>query len=116
MESTTIVCAHILQKHTLSRNPFDSFRNKKITRSQEEALKNIEDIRNLIVEEGLHRFGDYALEYSECRSAGNSGSLGEFGRGEMQKEFEDVAFSLEVNELSLPVSSDSGIHIILRLA
>jgi NIMA-interacting peptidyl-prolyl cis-trans isomerase 1 len=34
----------------------------------------------------------------------------------MQKAFEDVAFSLKVGEMSMPVSTDSGIHIILRTA
>ena len=34
-------CAHILQKHIGSRNPKDSYRNKAITRSLEEARKNI---------------------------------------------------------------------------
>lgn len=29
----SVRCAHILQKHTGSRNPVDSYRNKPITRS-----------------------------------------------------------------------------------
>jgi NIMA-interacting peptidyl-prolyl cis-trans isomerase 1 len=38
-----------------------------------------------------------------------------FGRGAMQKAFEDAAFALQVNEMSDLVDSDSGIHIILRI-
>ena len=47
MESQ-VQCKHILQKHTKSRNPFDRFRNKPVTRSPEEALENINRIREQI--------------------------------------------------------------------
>ena len=40
--------------------------------------------------------------------------MGTFGRGDMVKAFEDAAFKLKVGELSEPVSSESGIHLILR--
>jgi NIMA-interacting peptidyl-prolyl cis-trans isomerase 1 len=113
---TTVICSHILQKHINSRNPVDSYRNKKITRSESEALQNIESIRAEIEKLGLNSFGDFAAKYSECRSAANGGSLGKFGRGQMQQAFEDVSFSLKVGEMSQPISTDSGIHIILRTA
>jgi NIMA-interacting peptidyl-prolyl cis-trans isomerase 1 len=113
---TKVTCSHILQKHINSRNPVDSYRNKKITRSESEALQNIEAIRAEIEKLGLETFGEFAAKYSECRSAHNGGSLGKFGRNEMQKAFEDVAFSLKIGEISQPVSTDSGIHIILRTA
>ncbi len=107
-------CAHILQKHIKSRNPTDSHRNKKITRTPEEALANIIKFRDEIVNE-KNDFANVAQEFSECRSAANSGDLGYFGKNEMQKEFEEVAFNLQKGELSQPVSTDSGIHIILRI-
>jgi NIMA-interacting peptidyl-prolyl cis-trans isomerase 1 len=59
-------------------------------------------------------FGELALQYSECRSAGKNGDLGKFGRGQMQKAFEDAAFALTVGEISQPVETESGVHIILR--
>ncbi len=112
-----IRCSHILQKHTKSRNPKDSYRNKIITRSPEEALQNIIKIRQELVEKGVQEnFAKIAMKLSECSSCQNGGDLGYFGEGDMVKAFEDVAFKLKVGELSQPVSSESGIHLILRTA
>jgi NIMA-interacting peptidyl-prolyl cis-trans isomerase 1 len=61
-------------------------------------------------------FGVLASTESDCSSAKRQGDLGWFGPGEMQKEFEDAAFALQVNEMSDPVFSQSGIHLILRTA
>lgn len=49
MEPTTVRCSHILQKSTQSRRPFDSYRNKPVTRSPEEAMENIKKIREEVV-------------------------------------------------------------------
>ena len=110
-----IRCSHILQKHTKSRNPKDSYRNKIITRPPEEAMQNIIKIRQELIEKGVkENFARIAREVSECSSCQNGGDLGTFGRGDMVKSFEDAAFALKIGELSQPVSSESGIHLILR--
>merc|ERR1711934_584889 len=114
MSQQQVGAKHILQKHTGSRNPNDSYRNKPITRSKEEAIANIEKFKEEIANEA--DFNRIAQESSECRSAANDGDLGMFGAGQMQKAFEDAAFALNVGEISGLCDTDSGIHIILRYA
>jgi len=59
-------------------------------------------------------FGLVAKNISKCPSGQNGGDLGMFGRGQMVKPFEDATFSLAVNELSLPVQTQFGYHLIQR--
>lgn len=58
-------------------------------------------------------FAELAAQYStDSSSSENGGELGRFGRGAMEREFEDVAFGLEVGEISKPVKTEEGFHII----
>lgn len=58
-------------------------------------------------------FEDAAKEYSTCPSKEQGGDLGEFGKGMMVKEFEEVAFSLNEGEMTdTPVASQFGFHVI----
>lgn len=73
----SVRCAHILQKHTGSRNPNDSYRKKPITRNLAEARININNFLAQ-VRQNPQLFGDLALQYSECGSAAKGGDLGHF--------------------------------------
>ncbi len=53
-----------------------------------------------------------AKENSSCPSKENGGSLGRFGRGQMVKEFEDAAFNSEVGQITEPVKTQFGYHLI----
>jgi len=58
-------------------------------------------------------FEELAKELStDSATKESGGDLGYFGRGQMAKEFEDVAFSLDVGEISSPVKTEYGYHII----
>lgn len=58
-------------------------------------------------------FEDVAAEHSNCPSGARGGDLGFFGRGQMVKEFEVAAFDLKVGELSDPIRTNFGWHLIL---
>ncbi len=56
-----------------------------------------------------------AKEFSiDSPSAKKDGNLGYFTRGMMVKPFEEAAFSLQIGQVSQPVKSEFGYHIIKR--
>lgn len=64
------------------------------------------------IEKGEISFEDAARQNSSCPSSQNGGALGEFTRGQMVPEFDQAAFSMEVGELSDPVKTQFGYHLI----
>jgi len=65
----------------------------------------------------LEDFASVAREVSQdTASAANGGDLGWFGKGVMVAPFEDAAFKLQPGEISDPVKSDFGYHIIQVIA
>mmetsp|Transcript_3046 Transcript_3046/g.7181 ORF Transcript_3046/g.7181 Transcript_3046/m.7181 type:complete len:189 (+) Transcript_3046:2220-2786(+) len=61
------------------------------------------------------KFGEAAAQYSDCSSASVGGDLGEFGKGQMAKEFEKVVFDPKtpVGIVQGPISTEFGYHLIL---
>ncbi|WP_142828752.1 peptidylprolyl isomerase [Planococcus soli] len=74
-----------------------------------------EETANSLKEE-LDAGGDFAAlaeeNSTDTASAANGGNLDWFGPGAMVPEFEEVAYGLEVDEISEPVASEFGFHII----
>ena len=62
------------------------------------------------------KFGRLAKELSiDSGSGKKDGNLGYFTKGMMVKQFEEVAFKLQIGEISEPVKTEFGYHIIKRL-
>ena len=61
-------------------------------------------------------FGNLARVHSKCPSGQRSGDLGEFGPGQMVPPFESATFSTPVGEVSEPVQTQFGYHLIHRTA
>ncbi len=81
-----------------------------LVKKQSEALAILERLKN------GEKFGRLAREISiDSGSAKRDGSLGYFGKGMMVKPFEEAAFKLEIGNISEPVKSEFGYHIIKRL-
>ncbi|HEX8830822.1 MAG TPA: SurA N-terminal domain-containing protein, partial [Longimicrobium sp.] len=75
------------------------------------ALARAQEIRQEIV--GGADFAEVARrESKDPGSAQTGGDLGTFGRGQMVGAFDSVAFALPVNEISQPVETQFGLHII----
>ncbi|KAI9837707.1 MAG: protein kinase ssp1 [Sarea resinae] len=107
-----IRASHLLVKHRDSRRP-SSWRESEITRSKDDAMSIILSHETRI-RSGATSLGDLAVTESDCSSARKRGDLGFFGKGEMQKEFEEAAFALKPGEVSHVVETASGLHLIER--
>jgi peptidyl-prolyl cis-trans isomerase C len=57
-------------------------------------------------------FAACAREHSTCPSGQQGGDLGEFGPGQMVKEFDDVVFSGDLGAVHGPVQTQFGYHLI----
>ena len=57
-------------------------------------------------------FQYYARMYSTCPSSRNGGDLGCFGRRQMVKPFEEAAFNGKIGEVSEPVKTEYGYHLL----
>jgi len=84
----------------------------------EKAKKNafdfITEVRNRIVSGAS--FEEMAIDFSnDPGSAPGGGNLGYMKRGTLVSEYEAVAFSLDINEISPPILSPFGYHIIQLL-
>lgn len=75
--------------------------------TRKEALQIKKDIQS-----GNITFEEAAQRYSQCPSGQRGGDLGYFNRKQMVQSFADTAFDLKIGEISDPVGTKFGWHII----
>ncbi|CBH13077.1 PPIase, putative [Trypanosoma brucei gambiense DAL972] len=114
--SDKLRAAHLLVKFSGSRNPV-SRRTGDSTAdvTYEDAIKELQKWSQRIAS-GEVSFEEAASQRSDCGSYASGGDLGFFSSGEMMKPFEDAVRALKIGDISPIVQTDSGLHIIKRLA
>lgn len=91
----------------------DKFRQEESVSAKHILVDSIEKAEQVAneIKNGLS-FEDAAKKYSSCPSKEQGGDLGVFSRGQMVPEFENAAFSLPLGEISTPVQTQFGFHLI----
>jgi peptidyl-prolyl cis-trans isomerase len=102
--SDQIRASHILIK-TVNNDLSDMPKDK-----VEAAKKQIDEIYERAV--AGEDFAELAKQYGQDGTKDKGGDLGYFSKGDMVKEFSDAAFSLNVGEISKPIKTQFGYHII----
>ncbi|MDO4799166.1 MAG: peptidylprolyl isomerase [Bacillota bacterium] len=93
----------------------EMFLTKPEIRASHILVGNEETAKSLLEQiHGGSTFADVAKEHSSCPSKEVGGDLGFFGEGMMVPEFEQAAFALEVGQISEPVQTQFGYHLILK--
>ena len=95
------------------KNNMSKFLQEESVRAKHILVDNLEKAEEIIKELNNGKsFEQAAKEYSSCPSKSVGGDLGYFTRGKMVPEFEDAALDLNVGEISKPVKTQFGYHII----
>lgn len=107
-EYEQVKASHILIRFQGSRVPLKA-NEKDLTDA--EALAKAQEIRKKLVD-GADFSATAKAESDDTGSGANGGSLGSFGHGQMVAAFEQAAFTLPVGQISEPIKTQFGYHII----
>ncbi len=103
----TEIKAHFETNKTKFSTPEQTDTSHILVDSEEEC----KEIHNKIINNGI-TFEDAAKAHSKCPSKEKGGNLGSYPKGQMVPEYEAVAFSMKKDEISEPVKTQFGYHII----
>ena len=121
-ESLTI--QKLIEQEVISKVPVDQKKVEELLKNALDQMAKAKNAEPTIKElkkslDGLKgdelktKFAELAKEKSDCPSGQRGGDLGEFTRGKMVKEFEEVAFKSEPFVVSDPVKTRFGWHLIM---
>ncbi|MCF7913119.1 MAG: peptidylprolyl isomerase [Candidatus Cloacimonetes bacterium] len=103
-------------KEDYKKDPACKYKYIKMPLAASEADKNRAKtkIDSIYPEVNKDNFADMAMEYSEGPSAPKGGDLDWFGRGKMVAEFDEMVFKMAVGDISKPILTQFGWHIIYK--
>lgn len=113
MQGTSNPVAKLNASHILILHKGSSKAPMGMTRTRNEALEMAREVRELAVAEDAD-FAELAKTHSEGPSAKRGGALGNFNPDSMAFEFSEATLKLRVGEISEPVETQFGFHIIRR--
>jgi peptidyl-prolyl cis-trans isomerase C len=111
MNSVIIKDEEIIQYFENNKSKYITLEQADTSHILVETERECENIYQEIMNEKIS-FENAAKKYSKCPSKENGGDLGMFPKGKMVPEFEKVAFNMKEKEISKPVKTQFGYHLI----
>ncbi len=104
-------------KEDYKKDPARKYKYVKLPLKASEADENLakSKIDSIYAIVNVENFAEMAIEHSEGPSAPDGGNLDWFGKGKMVKEFDEKAFIMKSGEISKPILTQFGWHIIYKV-